>query len=134
MTLAFDAWGGTHADRQGIHGENSMQDDTATSAQAQTTGPREAYLVGIWSELLDMDVKPSDNFFDIGGNSMLAIQMSERVVKETGVRIKLMQLAVQSLGEIAADLPDVAVPGARSSSGRLLGRVKRLLGAASVRD
>src|SRR3546814_2695662 len=107
-----------------------MQDDTATSAQAQTTGPREAYLVGIWSELLDMDVKPSDNFFDIGGNSMLAIQMSERVVKETGVRIKLMQLAVQSLGEIAADLPDVAVPGARSSSGRLLGRVKRLLGAA----
>src|SRR3546814_10593076 len=75
VTLAFDAWGGTHADRQGIHGENSMQDDTATSAQAQTTGPREAYLVGIWSELLDMDVKPSDNFFDIGGNSMLAIQM-----------------------------------------------------------
>src|SRR3546814_3360457 len=91
VTLAFDAWGGTHADRQGIHGENSMQDDTATSAQAQTTGPREAYLVGIWSELLDMDVKPSDNFFDIGGNSMLAIQMSERVVKETGVRIKLMR-------------------------------------------
>src|SRR3546814_734311 len=128
VTLAFDAWGGTHADRQGIHGENSMQDDTATSAQApQTTGPREAYLVGIWSELLDMDVKPSDNFFDIGGNSMLAIQMSERVVKETGVRIKLMQLAVQSLGEIAADLSDVAVPGARSSSSRLLGRVKRLL-------
>src|SRR3546814_10156317 len=84
--------------------------------------------------LLDMDVKPSDNVFDIGGNSMLAIQMSERVVKETGVRIKLMQLAVQSLGEISADLPDVAVPGARSSSGRLLGRVKRLLGAASVRD
>src|SRR3546814_13198289 len=82
--------------------------------------------------LLDMDVKPSDNFFDIGGNSMLAIQMSERVVKETGVRIKLMQLAVQSLGVIAADLPDVAVPGARSSRSRLLGRCTRLLGPASV--
>src|SRR3546814_20085761 len=96
-----------------------MQDDTATSAQApQTTGPREAYLVGIWSELLDMDVKPSDNFFDIGGNSMLAIQMSERVVKETGVRIKLMQLAVQRQGEMAADLPDVSVPEiARASYG-----------------
>src|SRR3546814_11505940 len=64
---------------------------------------------------------------------MLAIQMSERVVKETGVRIKLMQLAVQRLGEIAADLPDVAVPGARSSSGRPLGRVQRLLGPAPVR-
>src|SRR3546814_19342841 len=80
-----------------------------------------------------MDVKPSDNFFDIGGNSMLAIQISERVVKETGVRIKLMQLAVPSLREIAADLPDVAVPGARSSSGLLLAGVTRLLGVASVR-
>src|SRR3546814_16881794 len=58
VTLAFDAWGGTHADRQGIHGANSMQDDTANSAHApQTTGPREADLVGIWWELLEMDVK-----------------------------------------------------------------------------
>src|SRR3546814_19365739 len=114
--MAVDAGGGTHADRQGIHGENSMQDDTATSAQApQTTGPREAYLVGTWSELLDMDVKPSDNFFAIGGNSTLAIQMSERVVKETGVRTKLMQLGVQSMGEIPAHLRAVAAQGSRSS-------------------
>src|SRR3546814_8496612 len=123
VTLVFDAWGGTHADRQGIHGENSMQDDTATSAQAQTTGPREAYLVGIWSELLDMDVKPSDKFFDIGGHSMLAIQMSERVVKETGLRIQLLQLAVQSRGEIVADLPDGLVPWRRIATGRRGGGV-----------
>src|SRR3546814_14603027 len=96
VTLAFDAWGGTHADRQGIHGENSMQDDTATSAQAQSTGPREAYLLGYWSELLDLALNPSDNFIDLGGNSILAIQMSERVVKETGVRITLMQLDIGS--------------------------------------
>ncbi|MBJ6982863.1 acyl carrier protein [Luteimonas sp. MC1572] len=110
-----------------------MQDNTATSVQPPAAGSRESYLVGIWSELLDIDVQPSDNFFDIGGNSMLAIQMSERVSKETGVRIKLMQLAVQSLGEIAADLPDDVAPGARSSGGRLVGRVKRLFGSASAR-
>src|SRR3546814_20860103 len=133
VTLAFDAWGGTHADRQGIHGENSMQDDTATSAQAQTTGPREAYLVGIWSELLDMDVKPSDNFFDIGGNSKLAIQMSARVVQETGVRINLMQISVQSWGEFSAALQYIAVPVERRSISPLLGRVTRLLGPVSGR-
>lgn len=110
-----------------------MQDNTATSLQAPAAGPRESYLIAIWSELLDIDVQPSDNFFDIGGNSMLAIQMSERVVKETGVRIKLMQLAVLSLGEIAAELPDDAAPGARSSGSRLVGHVKRLFGASSTR-
>src|SRR3546814_9085154 len=36
VTPAFDAWGGTHADRQGIHGENSMQDDTEPSAPTPT--------------------------------------------------------------------------------------------------
>src|SRR3546814_18769249 len=84
VTLAFDAWGGPHADRQGIHGENSLQDDTETSAQAQTTGPREAYLVGIWSALLDMDGKPSENFFDIGGNSMITLRVSARTKKRWG--------------------------------------------------
>lgn len=111
-----------------------MQDNTATSVQTSSSGSRESYLIGIWSELLDMDVRPSDNFFDIGGNSMLAIQMSERVVKETGVRIKLMQLAVQSLGEIAASLPEDVAGGTRGSGGRLVGRVKRLFGSASACD
>src|SRR3546814_20242009 len=98
VTLAFDAWGGTHADRPGIHGENSMQDDTATSAQAQTTGTREDYLVGSWSELLDMDVNPSVNVFHIRGNSMHSIQSSVRGVKVTGERPKPMQLAVTNHG------------------------------------
>ncbi len=97
------------------------------TADGQQVGPRETYLIGIWADVLGFEVKPSDNFFDIGGNSMLAVQMSERVARETGYRIKLMQLAAQSVGEIAADLPAAAAPAGRQASG-LLGNVKRLFG------
>ena len=72
-------------------------------------------------------VLPSDNFFDIGGNSMMAVQMAERVARDTGVRIKLMRLAVRSVAEIATDLPEDA--GAKpASSGNVLGRIRRLFG------
>jgi hypothetical protein len=84
----------------------------------------------MWSQLFGTEVKSTDNFFDLGGNSMLAVQMSERVAKDTGHRIKLMKLAVHSAGEIAADLPD---NGARAGNdgigGRLARGVRQLFGA-----
>jgi hypothetical protein len=89
--------------------------------------PREAYLLDLWSTLLGTVVLPSDNFFDIGGNSMLAVQMAERVAKDTGFRIKLMRLAVQSAGELAAELP-TGMSSAAPAAGRLLRNVKRLFG------
>lgn len=67
--------------------------------------PRESYLAGVWSQILATTVVPSDNFFDLGGNSMLAVQMAERVMRETGFKIKLLRLASQSLSQIAVDFP-----------------------------
>src|SRR5690606_21775090 len=110
-----------------IDREPCMPNFTADGQQA--LGPRETYLIGVWSDVLGMEVAPADNFFDIGGNSMLAVQMSERVARETGYRIKVMQLAAQSVGEIAAHLPAVASAGTDGDtrSGLLQG-VKRLFG------
>jgi amino acid adenylation domain-containing protein len=111
-----------HIDR-----EPCMQNPTADGQP--TLGPRETYLIGVWCEVLGFEVAPADNFFDIGGNSMLAVQMSERVARETGYRIKLMQLAAQSVGEIATDLPAVATHDAGTASGSgLLRGMKRLFG------
>ncbi|WP_417473049.1 amino acid adenylation domain-containing protein [Luteimonas mephitis] len=107
--------------------DNDMPSATAISPMVQS---RERYLLDMWSQLLDTEVKPADNFFDLGGNSMLAVQMSERVARETGVRIKLMQLAVQSLAEIATGLPGEAAPGPRSPGGGLASRIMRLFGAS----
>ncbi len=94
---------------------------------------RVRYLVDLWSELLGAPASPGDNFFDLGGNSMLGVQMAERVARETGLRIKLVRLAAQDLGQIAADLP--CSFGREASSGlstRLIGNVKRLFGRTTA--
>ena len=42
-------------------------------------------LRGIWSEVLGLpDVGPLDNFFDVGGSSLLAIRAQERIERELG--------------------------------------------------
>ena len=92
-------------------------------------GGRAQYLIDLWAGLLHCDVSPDDNFFDLGGHSMLAVQMANRVHRDTGVRIQLMTLATQSLAQIAATLPNATdAPPARFSS-RLLGKFKGLLQA-----
>lgn len=102
---------------------------SATAIEHPVAEPREAYLIRTWTELLGFEVKPSDNFFDVGGNSMLAVQMAERVARETGYRIKLMQLAAQSVAQIAADLPASATSHAQTGKGlKLIRSMKRLFG------
>ena len=68
---------------------------------------RVGYLMDLWTALLGVAAGPSDNFFDLGGHSMLAVQMANRVAKDTGVRIRLIRLATQSLAQIAQELPAV---------------------------
>jgi len=102
---------------------DASQDDTVADDD-----PRVLYLRGLWKELLGVDVDVQDNFFDLGGNSMLAVQMSSRVAKDTGVRIQLMRLAATNLAQIAADLPTRIGREDRSGVGaRMARQMKRLL-------
>ncbi len=89
--------------------------------------PRVGYLVDVWSELLGEPVRPDDNFFDIGGHSMLAIQMASRVARDTGVRLRLLPLATQTLAQIACELPQrpLSVGTGSASSGRAVGDALR---------
>lgn len=112
-----------------------MQTSAATVAIAPVVESRETYLLGLWSTLLGLEVKPSDNFFDIGGNSMLAVQMAERVARDTGYRIKLMQLAAQSAGQIAAALPaDAASREPQGKGLKLIRNMKRLFGKQAAAE
>lgn len=100
------------ASRRRSHGEGSL-----------------GYLLDICAELLDTEVAAGDNFFDLGGNSMLAVQAAEQVYRDTGVRIKLMRFALQDLSEIAADLPsDAAQAGPAQATTKQQGWMGRLLG------
>ncbi|WP_266182493.1 non-ribosomal peptide synthetase [Dyella humicola] len=79
-------------------------DDLAALA-VQPKTPDEQRLATLWCELLHLtQVHTSDNFFDIGGHSLLAVEMAARVQRETGVRLNLLDIANGSLGTLAAEL------------------------------
>lgn len=104
---------------------------SVASAQATAStlaDSREIYLAGLWRELIGVeDVRENDNFFDVGGHSLLAVEFATRVQRETGVRIHLLDIATGTLASLARELPDAAA--ATPSSAISLGaRLRRLLG------
>lgn len=92
--------------------------------------PRASYLTTVWSELLGSPVGADNNFFEIGGHSMLAVQMVNRVHRDTGVRIKLIRLGTDTLAQIAADLPlnNGSVAKDESMGKRIVKGLHRLFG------
>jgi acyl carrier protein len=63
----------------------------------------EVTLAAIWAEVLELGgVGPDDNFFDLGADSMHAIEVVMRA-REVGIRIEVPDLfATSSLAELAA--------------------------------
>ncbi|MBW3549723.1 MAG: amino acid adenylation domain-containing protein [Proteobacteria bacterium] len=107
----------------------------AASRSGNSVDPRQRYLAEVWSELLGTPAGPEDNFFDLGGHSMLAVQMANRVARDTGVRIRLIRLGAETLAQLAEDLPVMeAEPVAATVSvgGRISKGIKRLLGLAAA--
>jgi thioesterase domain-containing protein/acyl carrier protein len=57
------------------------------------TSEMELYLTGLWQDLLRLDsIGIKDDFFDLGGNSLLAIQMMVRIEKEKGKQLPLVSV------------------------------------------
>jgi aryl carrier-like protein len=56
-------------------------------------------------ELLDeSDVSLEDNFLDLGGHSMLALRLNERIADRYGAGLSLRLLFERSLGDAVAEL------------------------------
>ncbi|MGB8523977.1 MAG: phosphopantetheine-binding protein, partial [Candidatus Acidiferrales bacterium] len=63
----------------------------------------EKLLSQLWKDVLKVDrVSIYDNFFDLGGHSVTAIQVVARLQSRLGVRLKPSEVAYQSLGQLAA--------------------------------
>ena len=63
----------------------AVESAAAESAPAADAGDEvERHLIEIWSELFDQPVGRSDNFFDLGGNSLFAIRLSSKA-RERGL-------------------------------------------------
>lgn len=94
---------------------------------------RTRYLATVWADLLGTEPGPDDNFFDLGGHSMLAVQMVNRVARETGVQLKLIRLGAETLSQLAADLPaeGASPPPSAGKGGRFTSGLRKLFGLAT---
>jgi amino acid adenylation domain-containing protein len=67
------------------------------------TTEMEVLLAGIWAEVLKVErVGVNDNFFDLGGHSLLSLRVASAVAVQSGWRMDPRTLFFQTLGQIAA--------------------------------
>lgn len=93
-------------------------------------GELEVSIADIWQELLGVErVGRYDNFFDLGGNSLVAMRLITRIASSTGCRITLLQLASGSVHSIAQHITASSEPplDARTTKWASLGRWLRRL-------
>lgn len=71
----------------------------------------------IWSNVLDLDVGPDDNFFDLGGNSLYAVRLATAMRDQGLPALPLRELYLrQTLREIAGYLDSANAPEAREAA------------------
>ncbi len=91
----------------------------------------EQSVAGIWAEVLGFDaIEPDDNFFDLGGHSLQAVQIIARMKADMGVRVRPTDLMYQTLRQLAASCGGEPSGDGDAGSGGILGTIRRTL----VRD
>ncbi len=100
--------------------------------------PEQARLAQIWASIIDIDVneiRANDNFFDLGGDSLLAMRAVQQAAKATGFRVEPQRYVFESLGQLAK--PGVALQETAGSpmaaSPPRSGLLKRVLGRFGLR-
>ncbi|MEO7455282.1 MAG: amino acid adenylation domain-containing protein, partial [Gemmatimonadaceae bacterium] len=95
--------------------------DAEHAATAERIAPRtesEHVVAGIWKSVLGRDVGVEDDFFEIGGHSLLALRALARITDQTGARIPLRMLFESPTVAGLARLVDAAGPAISSRIAR----------------
>jgi amino acid adenylation domain-containing protein len=86
----------------------AKRNDIKVAVEDNYVAPRndmEDLLSKIWKEVLGVDkVSVHDNFFEIGGHSLLAMQAIERIRKLSGVRLNPQVMLLNTLSQIANEV------------------------------
>lgn len=96
--------------------------------------PEQAQLAQIWASVLSIDVNdihPTDNFFDLGGDSLLAMRAVQQAEQALGFRVEARRYVFESLAQLSSGVgmlagkAAAAQPSADAEAGRrgLFGRV-----------
>ncbi|MGH9350166.1 MAG: amino acid adenylation domain-containing protein [Vicinamibacterales bacterium] len=104
--------------------EPTVARSPALSGYAPPTDERERRMVGIWEQVLDASpIGVRDSFFDLGGDSLTALRLIERVRHELDVDIPLASLyrdqTVERLVQSLAGRPPDRADRARARLARL---------------
>ncbi|MFK4099096.1 amino acid adenylation domain-containing protein [Streptomyces sp. NPDC019531] len=99
-----------------------LPDEIAPVPAEPPADAEEKMLLGIWSDLFELpDLSVTDNFFDLGGDSLKAVRLAAVLRRETGVEIPVSELfqapTIRSLALLLTQLreaPDTSVSAARS--------------------
>jgi amino acid adenylation domain-containing protein len=128
----------TH-NRKVDYGNLPQLDGQGGSSRQQTipATASEKLLADIWCSLIGLDeVSTTDNFFEIGGHSMLTIRAIALILRETGVELQPQFFIHEDLASIARRIDDgmndvgmVSKEGARSGPGG--GILRKLFGPGS---
>jgi len=100
------------------------------------TTPSQKLVANAWQEALKTkSVGLQDNFFDLGGHSLLCFQVLARIERETGKRLSPRLFLLNTLEQVARELDDStaapapkAVEPATGLAGRMRQRLEGLLG------
>ena len=77
----------------------------STSLATTALSPSESVLAEIWGRLLGIEtaqIRPSDNFFDLGGNSLLVRQAVTATKHQLGLEVEPQRYVFEPLAQLAA--------------------------------
>ena len=101
--------------------------------------PEQAHLAQVWASALGIDVndiRASDTFFDLGGDSLLAMRVIQQAEKVMGFRIEPRRYVFENLGQLAVIASGTAldsVPTASNHDEPKLGHLGRVFSGWSRR-
>jgi amino acid adenylation domain-containing protein len=97
---------------------------TIEEDHAAPSSPMEKMIAAIWQEVLGVDhISALDNFFDLGGHSLLSMKVIHEIERKTGKRINPRAMVIQTLAEVAASC-EAAID--TTETGRPKGFTKKL--------
>ena len=90
----------------------------AAAGHAALLQPEQAQLAQIWASVLHIDVndiRASDNFFDLGGDSLLAMRVVQQAEQTLGFKVEARRYVFESLSQLAS--AQAALPAAAGAAG-----------------
>ena len=95
---------GAEAQHPGMNGKEDVRSDDDGVNNSALKSPTELVIAALWQEALGMDeVAATDNFFDSGGHSLLAMQLARGIRERFSIEFALRDLfARPQLRELAA--------------------------------